>query len=70
LTLISQRNGGKFPRQQVKDIIEGKESGPLAHDNREMPIWGPIFHDVESDEDWGEVRLDAVTKHLESIQQK
>src|SRR6266566_6833495 len=24
LTLISQRNGGKFPRQQVKDIIEGK----------------------------------------------
>ena len=70
LTLISQRNGGKFPRQQVKDIIEGKESGPLAHGNREMPIWGPIFHDVESDEDWGEVRLDAVTKHLESIQQK
>ena len=70
LTLISQRNGGKFPLQQVKDVIEGKESGPLAHGNREMPIWGPIFHDVESDEDWGEVRLDAVTKHLESIQQK
>jgi hypothetical protein len=54
----------------VKEIIEGKEPGPLAHGDREMPIWGPIFHEVESDEDWGEVRLDAATKHVESIQQK
>jgi mono/diheme cytochrome c family protein len=70
LTLISQRNGGKFPYQRVKDIIEGKEPGPSAHGDREMPTWGPIFHEVESDMDWGEVRLDTVTKHLESIQQK
>jgi mono/diheme cytochrome c family protein len=70
LTLISQRNGGKFPYQHVKDIIEGKQPGPPAHGDREMPTWGPIFHEVESDMDWGEVRLDAVTKHLESIQQK
>jgi hypothetical protein len=33
-----------------------------------MPIWGPIFHEVESDQDWGEVRLDAINKHIESIQ--
>jgi mono/diheme cytochrome c family protein len=70
LTLISQRNGGKFPYQHVKDIIEGKEPGPSAHGNREMPIWGPVFHEVEVDMDWGEVRLVAVSKHLESIQQK
>jgi len=70
LTLISQRNDGKFPYQHVKDIIEGKQPGPSAHGSREMPTWGPIFHEVESDMDWGEVRLDAVTKHLASIQQK
>ena len=70
LTLISQRNGGKFPYQRVKAIVEGTESGLLAHGDREMPIWGPIFHEVESDQDWGEVRLDAITKHMESIQQK
>jgi mono/diheme cytochrome c family protein len=70
LTLISQRNGGKFPYQRVKGIIEGKEPGPSAHGDREMPTWGPIFHEVESDMDWGEVRLDTDTKHLESIQQK
>lgn len=70
LTLISQRNGGKFPYEHVKEIIEGKQPGPLAHGDLEMPIWGPIFHEVESDQDWGEVRLDAITNYLESIQQK
>ena len=70
LTLISQRNAGKFPYQRVKEIIEGKQPGPLAHGDREMPIWGPIFHEVEADQDWGEVRLDAITKYIESIQQK
>jgi mono/diheme cytochrome c family protein len=70
VTLISQRNGGKFPYQRVKKIIEGQENGWLAQGDREMPIWGPIFHRVESDQDWGEVRLDAITRHMESIQQK
>jgi mono/diheme cytochrome c family protein len=70
LTLISQRSGGKFPYQHVKGIIEGSEPGLPAHGDREMPIWGPIFHEVESDQDWGEVRLEAITRHLESIQQK
>jgi mono/diheme cytochrome c family protein len=68
LTLISQRSGGKFPYERVKGIIEGNEPGLLAHGDREMPVWGPIFHEVESDQDWGEVRLDAITKHMESIQ--
>ena len=70
LTLISQRNGGKFPYQHIKDLIEGKEPSLLAHTDREMPIWGPIFHQIESDQDWGEVRLDAITKQVQSIQQK
>jgi mono/diheme cytochrome c family protein len=70
LTLISKRSGGKFPYQRVKKIIAGEEPGRPAHGDREMPIWGPIFHEVESDQDWGEVRLDAITKHIESIQQR
>ena len=70
LTLISQKSGGRFPYQRVKEIIEGKETGWLAQSNREMPSWGPVFHEVESDQDWGEVRVDAITKYLESIQQK
>jgi mono/diheme cytochrome c family protein len=70
LTLISQTNGGEFPYQRVKETIAGKESSWLALGTREMPIYGPIFHQVESDQDWGEVRLEAITKQVESIQQK
>ncbi len=70
LTLISQRNGGKFSEQHVRDVIEGKQPVLPAHGTREMPIWGPIFHQVEADQDWGEVRLEEVTKYLESIQKK
>ncbi len=70
LTLISQRNGGKFPYQRVKEVIEGKRQSPLAYGYRQMPIYGPIFHQIEADQDWGEVRLEAITKQVESIQQK
>lgn len=70
LTLFSQRSGGKFPYERVRGIIEGRQRGLPAHVDREMPIWGPIFHEVELDQDWGEVRLDAVTKYTASIQQK
>ena len=70
LTLISQRNGGKFPYLRVKETIEGKVPNWLALGTREMPIYGPIFHEVEADQDWGEVRLEAITKQVESMQQK
>jgi mono/diheme cytochrome c family protein len=70
LTRISHNNGGTFPFRRVEEIIEGTGAGPLAHGNREMPVWGPIFHEVESDMDLGEVRLDAVTRTIEAMQQK
>ena len=70
VTLISRRSGGQFPYQHVRAIIEGGKAGLVAQGDREMPIWGPIFHEVESDQDWGEVRLDAITRHMESIQQR
>lgn len=70
LTLISQRNGGTFPYQQVKEIIEGKQPSPIARGYRRMPVYGPIFHKVEADQDWGEVRLDAITRQVQSMQQR
>jgi mono/diheme cytochrome c family protein len=69
LTSIAQRNGGIFPVKRVRSLIAGDEL-VMAHGSREMPIWGPIFHQVEWDRDYGEIRLQNVTKYLESIQQK
>jgi mono/diheme cytochrome c family protein len=69
LTTIKRRNGGKFPVKRVGETIAGDDR-IAAHGSREMPIWGPIFHQIERDRDWGYVRLENVTKYLESIQQK
>ncbi len=70
LTQIARRNGGVFPAKRVKAVIDGTEEGPAAHGAREMPIWGPLFHDFEWDQDLGEVRLQNVTEYIRSIQQK
>jgi len=70
LTQIARRNGGVFPASQVKAVIDGTGEGTAAHGSRDMPIWGPIFHNFEWDQDLGEVRLQNVTDYIRSIQQK
>ena len=67
LTRISQRSGGKFPRERVKSYISG-ESDIISHGTREMPIWGPIFRQVDRDYELGQIRLHNVTVYLESLQ--
>ncbi|HEV8491417.1 MAG TPA: cytochrome c [Candidatus Angelobacter sp.] len=67
LTTIAQRNGGVFPATQVNKIISGDQI-ILAHGTREMPVWGPIFHQVQEDRDYGEVRLQNLTNYLKSVQ--
>lgn len=70
LTVLAKNNQGMFPRQTVLKIISGDDTSLLAHGSREMPVWGPIFHQIEEDQDFGNVRLQNLTKYLESIQQK
>ena len=69
LTGIARRNGSVFPASRVKAVIAGSDE-LSAHGSREMPIWGPIFHNFEWDQDLGEVRLQNVTDYIRSIQQK
>ena len=70
-TRLSLRNHGTFPVIHVRTIIMfGADNLLPAHGSKEMPIWGPIFHEIEFDQDLGNVRLENVTKYLESIQRK
>ncbi len=71
LTRLSQRNGGAFPAIHVRNtIMFGADDLLPAHGSKEMPIWGPIFHEIEFDQDLGHVRLENITRYLESIQRK
>jgi mono/diheme cytochrome c family protein len=70
LTTMTKRAGGLFPRDRVRGIIDGRE--PVAgHDNPEMPKWGRVLRSIEGNDDrLIRQRIDALVKHLESIQRK
>lgn len=67
LTLLAANNRGEFPTERVGRIILG-EKVVASHGPREMPIWGPVFHQVESDVDLGNLRVSNLVKYLQSIQ--
>jgi mono/diheme cytochrome c family protein len=70
LTTLSLRYGGKFPRDRVEKVILGENQEALAHGSREMPVWGPIFGQIEWDQDLRGVRVRSLSDYLESIQQR
>jgi mono/diheme cytochrome c family protein len=70
LTLLTVKNGGKFPELHVAEVIKG-DTHTAAHGSKEMPVWGPVFlsmrpHDAAQEQ----MRLSNLTKYLESIQEK
>lgn len=69
LTQLAKGNGGKFPAEQVQKFILGDEHTMQTQGSREMPVWGPIFHQIEEDQDFGNVRLHNLIEYLKTIQQ-
>ena len=79
LTTIARRNGGRFPRGQVREMIDGRwlaDSGP--HGSREMPVWGQTFKDQAMNqpddsprtaERVASQRIRSLVMYLETIQQ-
>jgi len=67
LTVLAKNNGGRFPEDRVRKTITG-EDVIASHGSREMPIWGPVFHQIEEDVDRGPVRLANLVKYLKAIQ--
>ena len=69
LTRISARNDGKFPTNKVRRYIEGLDEIP-AHGSRDMPVWGPVLRSLGGGQSEMQLRIENLTKYLESIQQK
>jgi len=70
LTVLAQNNKGQFPAARVRKMIAGDDEPGASHGTRVMPVWGPIFRGIVSDQVPADVRLDNLVKYLESIQQK
>jgi mono/diheme cytochrome c family protein len=66
LTTLAQRNGGSFPREQVRRVVEGV--GLRSHGDREMPVYGSLLRRGRPGDPGAAARIDAVVTFLESIQ--
>lgn len=69
LTTIAKRHGGKFSSTDVEAAILGDRE-LLPHGTREMPIWGPVFSALSSDQGMRTLRVRNLVEFLESIQVK
>ena len=67
LTQITHRNDGKFPDLKVRHTINGADAIG-AHGNSEMPVWGDVFKSISPNETFGQMRVTALVKYLQSIQ--
>ena len=71
LTLIAERNNGKFPRQIIKNAIDGRWQID-AHGTQQMPVWGYEFWINEGAGDFSETQvsriLDGLVDYIESLQ--
>jgi len=70
LTLLTQRNGGTFPRADVLAVVEATRPIP-AHAGPAMPNWRDVFSRMENG-NAREIRkrMEALVAHVETLQQK
>jgi mono/diheme cytochrome c family protein len=45
LTVLAQKNSGKYPSAHVASVIRGQATLP-SHGNEEMPVWGRLFSSI------------------------
>jgi mono/diheme cytochrome c family protein len=70
LTTLARRSAGKFDAVAVRRLITGEDKVVnLSHGTSDMPIWGPVFRAMRSDE-VAAIRVKNLVTYLESVQQK
>jgi cytochrome c5 len=69
LTQFTRQNGGVFPAEMVKQIIDGRQPIP-NHGGPDMPVWGDAFKTSRAGGSEAAVnaRIDELVKYLESLQ--
>lgn len=71
LTSLARRAGGTFPAARVRSVLmHGESLRTPAHGSRDMPVWGPLFRALGSDDTRARVRIDAIVSHVATIQDR
>jgi mono/diheme cytochrome c family protein len=69
LTTLTLRAGGNFPRAEVTRVVNGQQK-TTGHAPGDMPEWGRVLRSLEGDDRTARRQIDAIVRHLESMQQK
>jgi mono/diheme cytochrome c family protein len=71
LTILAERNQGKFPEMRVLGAIRAGAGTP-SHGSDTMPVWGPIFLEATGAASEGEVQLKIVNlmEYIKTLQVK
>jgi hypothetical protein len=71
LTQLSRRNGGTFPAERTRQIIDGRQQ-VLPHGTRKMPVWGREFEQMAErtapPHAASQASIQRLVDHLQSIQ--
>jgi mono/diheme cytochrome c family protein len=70
LTLLAQKEGGKYPAAHVAAVIKGQATTP-SHGSQDMPVWGPLFSSISQGHE-GQVqqRIANLDRYIEGLQAK
>jgi mono/diheme cytochrome c family protein len=68
LTLLAQKNGGKYPASHIAAVIKGRESTP-SHGSADMPVWGPLFSSIsQGHEAQVQQRISNLVTYIDTLQ--
>jgi mono/diheme cytochrome c family protein len=70
LTLLAQKNAGKYPAAHVASVIKGQAMTP-SHGSQDMPVWGPLFSSLsQGHESQVQQRITNLVAYIETLQAK
>lgn len=73
LTGLSQKNGGRFPFEEVHEVVDGRSQFRWHQRRRDMPYWGEVFQLEEENpasKAKVEARIGAIVDYIRSLQEK
>jgi mono/diheme cytochrome c family protein len=70
LTLLAQKDGGKYPASHIAAIIRGQATTP-SHGSQDMPVWGPLFSSIsQGHESQVQQRITNLVSYVGTLQSK
>jgi len=70
LTVLAQKNGGKYPAAHVAAVIRG-QAAVTSHGSQDMPVWGSLFSSIShGNSAQVEQRTANIVSYIEGLQAK